>query len=234
MNVGLTTTAHYGRRVAWIGNVVVKRQYRQRHIGLRLVEHAVNYLTEMRVKHIALYCFKENVAFYRRLGFVAGPGFVRLRREYDRRPSQVEVEASSKTVALSSILALDAKGFGADRHRLFTSLLREGFAWYLTYHSGSGASYLLVKKYHDMNEIGPWIAFGLNSRELDLLLRVVIRKSGRKPIEVTCPNTNDAVLRMMKRQGFHSVNEGRVMYFRQITVLGRPKAIVAHGFLDKG
>ena len=93
---------------------------------------------------------------------------------------------------------------------------------------------MLVKKYYDMNEIGPWIAFGLNSRELDLLLKVVIRKSGRKPIEVTCPNTNGPVLRMMKRRGFHSTNEGRVMYFKHITVLGRPKAVVAHGFLDKG
>jgi len=234
MNVGLTTTAHYGRRVAWIGNVVVKRRYRQRHIGLRLVEHAVNYLTEIRVKHIALYCFKENVSFYRRLGFVGGSGFVRLRREPDRHPVRVKVEASSKPLTLSSVLALDARGFGADRRRLFTALLREGIAWYLAYQTKYGASYVLVKKYYDMNEIGPWISFGLSRHELDLLLQAIIGESGRKPIEATCPSTNDVLLRMMERRGFHSINEGRTMYFKRIATLGRPKAIVAHGFLDKG
>lgn len=230
--IGLTTTTHYGRRIAWIGNVVVKREYRERHIGQQLVERAVSYLLDTRVKHVALYCFKENVPFYRKLGFVRGARFVRLRRE-PKPLLKLPIEASSHPLTLSSILAIDRKGFGADRHLLITSLLREGFAWCLSHQTGSAASYLLVKNYEDMNEIGPWISFGLNSGELGSLLQVAIKKSGRKPIEIACPFDSPA-LRVMKQNGFHSINEGATMYFKHVARIGQPRAIVAHGFLDKG
>jgi len=231
--VGLTTTTHYGRRIAWIGNVVVKREYRNRRIGQQLVERAVSYLLDTRVRHVALYCFKENVPFYRKLGFVQGARFVRLRREPQPFLPKLPIEASSQPLTLSSVLAIDRKGFGADRHLLITSLLREGFAWYLSHQAASSASYLLVKNYEDMNEIGPWISFGLDSSELDSLLQIAIKKSWRKPIEIACPFDNPA-LRVMKKNGFHSINEGATMFFKHMARIGQPRAIVAHGFLDKG
>jgi len=232
--VGLATATHYGRRIGWIGNVVVNRRYRGRHIGQRLVMRAVNYLSEARVKHVVLYCFEENVRFYRKLGFIEGPRFVRLRRESEPRLPSLEFEESFRPLAPSSLFAMDRKAFGADRSRLLAALLSEGFAWYLGYRAGSSASYVLVKNYDDMNEIGPWVSLGLNSRQLDLLLRRVIRRSGRKPIEVTCPLTGSSAVRIMRKRGFHSINRGRVMFFKRIVRVGRPRAIVAYGFLDKG
>ena len=231
--VGLVTTAHYGRRIAWIGNVVVKREYRKRHIGQQLVDRAVNYLIKNHAKHVALYCFKENVQFYRKLGFVQGARFVRLRREPKPFLSKLPVEAPFQPLNLPSVLAIDRKGFGADRHQLIRSLLNEGLAWYLSCHGASSASYLLVKNYEDMNEIGPWVSFGLNSGELNLLLQLVINKSARKPIEIACPIDSRA-LKILKKNGFHPTNEGRAMYFKHVARIGRPRAIVAHGFLDKG
>ena len=231
--VGLATTTRYDRRIAWIGNVVVNREYRGRHIGQRLVEHAINYLSNARIRHIALYCFKENVPFYTKLGFVRGQRFVRLRRASEPLANP-EVASSAKGLSISSLLALDRRGFGADRGHLITLLLGEGFAWYLGYRVGSSASYVLVKSYDDMNEIGPWISFGLDSRELDSMLHTVISKSGRKPIEVTSPLTNDNGLNIMKKRGFLTINEGRIMFFERSARIGQPRAIIAHGFLDKG
>ena len=129
---------------------------------------------------------------------------------------------------------MDRKAFGADRRRLITALLNEGHAWYLGYETESSASYVLVKDYDDMNEIGPWVSFGLSSRELDSLLQLVISKSGGKPIEITCPLTSSKILKILKRRRFHAINEGRVMFYKRKTRIGRPSAIVAHGFLDKG
>lgn len=232
--VGIATTTRYGRRIGWIGNVVVKKQYRQRHIGQRLVEHAINHLAKAHVRNIVLYCFKENVPFYRKLGFVQGPRFVRLRREAERNLPTRSSEGSSKSLTVSSVFALDKKAFGADRRKLITTLLNEGFAWYIGYQAGDSASYVLVKSYDDMNEIGPWISFGLDSREKSSLLEHVIRRSGRKPIEVTCPLTNGHAIRMMMQHNFHTINEGRVMFFKHMAGIGRPRAIVAYGFLDKG
>ena len=232
--VGLATTTHYGRRVGWIGNVVVKRQYRQRHIGQQLVDRAVNYLSKARVEHIALYSFKENFQFYRKLGFVQGAGFVRLRRESEASNPITAIETSSRSLTLSSLLAMDRKAFGADRRRLITALLNGGHAWYLGYQTGRLASYAVVKNYDDVNEIGPWVSFGLGSQELDSQLQLVTGKSGRKPIEITCPLTNSRILRIMKSHRFHPINEGCVMFYEYIARIGQPRAIVAHGFLDKG
>ena len=232
--VGLATTTRYGRRIAWIGNVVVDRQYRQKHIGQRLVEQAVKYLTKARVACIALYCFDENTTFYRKLGFVKGPRFVRLRRGPKRGLPKPTINLPSKPLTLSSVLAIDRRGFGADRRRLITALLNESHASYLTYRAAHSASYVLVRNYDDMNEIGPWISFGLDSNELDSLLQLAITKSGPKPVEITSPLSNFYALKVIKRRGFHSINEGHVMFFKRIAKIGQPKAIVAHGFLDKG
>jgi ribosomal protein S18 acetylase RimI-like enzyme len=231
--IGLATSAHYGRQIAWIGNVVVDRKYRGRHVGQMLVEHAVNYLSKGRVRHIALYSFKENYRFYRNIGFVAGARFVRMRREPERQSRTFTIE-TSKPLRLSSLLAMDAKAFGADRRRLITALLSGGLAWYFGYKTGSRGSYVIVKRYRDMNEVGPWVSFGLSPQELDLLLQFIISRSGRKPIEIGCPVANSQILRVMKKHHFHVINEGRVMFYKREARLGQPRAIIAQGFLDKG
>lgn len=232
--VGLATTAHYGRQIAWIGNVVVGKKYRQRHIGQRLVEHAIKYLSRMRVRHIALYSFKENFRFYRNLGFVQGAAFVRLRREPEARRLIFAKGTPFKALALSSVLSMDRKAFGADRRHLITCLLDAGTAWYLGFRIGPSGSYVVVKTYRDMNEIGPWVSFASDSRNLESLLRLVIDRSDRKPIEASCPVTNRQALRIMKKNHFHTIHKGRVMFYGQVARIGQPSAIVAHGFLDKG
>jgi len=231
--IGLATSTHYGRKVAWIGNVVVDRKYRDRHVGRMLVEHAVNYLSRGSVKHIALYSFEENYRFYRNLGFVQGARFVRMRRESVKRNRTFTIEIS-KSLTLSSLLAMDRKAFGADRSRLITAVLSEGSAWYFGCIARSRGFYVLVKKYRDMSEIGPWISFGLGSRELDLLLQFIIGRNGGKPIEIGCPLANTQALRAMKKSRFRVLNEGRVMFYKRRARLGQPRAIIAQGFLDKG
>src|SRR5271157_902360 len=79
--IGLATSASYGSKAAWIGNVVVQKRHRGKHIGQTLVSQTVDYLHRKHVKHVALYCFDENVEFYKKLGFLRGTPFGRLRRE---------------------------------------------------------------------------------------------------------------------------------------------------------
>jgi ribosomal protein S18 acetylase RimI-like enzyme len=74
--LGLLTTTTYGRELAWIGNVIVDREHRGKHIGNRMVEHAVSFLRKLGVRHIALYCFSENVRFYENLGFARDKPFL--------------------------------------------------------------------------------------------------------------------------------------------------------------
>ena len=232
--VGLTTTTAYGRQIAWIGNVVVKKTHRDRHIGQYLVDHAVNYLSEQRVKHTALYCFKHNVRFYEKLGFVRGQKFDRLRRKRKPLHNPTPITSSANSLTLSSLLRMDRRAFGADRRRLITRLLNAGLGWYLGYATGSSATYILIKNYRDMYELGPWISFGLNEAELDSLLQVVLSKTSGKPIEASCPLNDLRVSRIMKKNDFRLINEGRVMFHGKVAKIGKPRSIIANGFLDKG
>jgi predicted GNAT family acetyltransferase len=232
--VGLATTTSYGQQIAWIGNVVVRKQHRHRHIGQGLVEHAIGYLSEKRVKHIALYSFKENIPFYTRLGFAEGPRFARMRREPRSAPGMIPKWSPTDPLSLPRMLAIDQKAFGADRGRLLRLLLDASRAWYLGCKVGSSSSYILVKGYRDMYEFGPWVSFGLGRTELDSLLLMTLDRAGAKPIEVSCPLINRKAIEIMKRRDFRVINDGRVMFYRRMTKMGQPKAIIAYGFLDKG
>jgi ribosomal protein S18 acetylase RimI-like enzyme len=231
--VGIATATSYGRKIAWIGNVVVKREFRGRHVGKELVERLLKQLSAKRVKHVALYSFKENFQFYERLGFVYGPKFFRLRRER-RRPLQGLPDTSMRNpMTFSSLLAMDTRAFGADRGRLLKLIIHPGYAWYESYRTGSSGSYIVVKNYADMYELGPWVSFGLGAPELDSLLRMVLEKAVGKPIEVSCPASQRA-LEILKKEKFDEVNQGSVLFHERLGTIGRPEGVVAYGFLDKG
>src|SRR3990172_11037523 len=87
--LGLTTTTIYGKKLAWIGNVIVDRRFRGKHIGRNLVEHAVSFLRKSGIRNLALYCFKENVDFYENLGFAKDAPFLRMRRKTKSRAAGV-------------------------------------------------------------------------------------------------------------------------------------------------
>lgn len=232
--VGLTTTTSYRRRIAWIGNVVVQNKHRGKHIGERLIQHAIRYLNQSRVRRIALYCFKENVPFYRRLGFVSGARFARLR--LDRPSTHVGTDDSPVNGQLgeSELLEMDRRAFGADRGQLIRLLLHSGRAWYLASGDGRSHGYALVKRYTDMNEIGPWVSFGSSSNKLDGMLAQLLATSGRKPVEITCPLSSTTLSRILRKHGFRRLNDGHLMFYCRRSEIGRPEAVLAYGFLDKG
>jgi len=226
--VGLVTTTRYGRRLAWIGNVIVDRNYRGARIGQSLVQIAMKHLQKSNVKHIALYCFDENVRFYRRLGFVRDAPFVRLRRKPTLAAPTSLVHIAHLMLPLRGLLSLDRKAFGADRSRLIRMVLRSKSGWYL----GSSNSYLLVKESKEMYEIGPWVSskpMAQAGEMLDLALRV----TGGKPIEVSCLRNHQAY-GLFRKHGFRVVSHGYRMYFSRIARIGEPEANFALGFLDKG
>lgn len=232
--VGLATTTSYGTKIAWIGNVVVAESRRGRHIGQALVKHAIGYLERKRVARVALYSFDENVEFYRKLSFKVGEGFARFRRKGGPALRLGAEPRDQGTMRRSVMLAMDRKAFGANRSRLLVSVLDSGSGRYLGYSAGSRRSYIFVKDYADMCELGPWVSFGLRRTELEATLRGVLRTAKGRPVEIACPLTNRRILAILSRFDFTSINQGHVMCYRRLSKLGKPKTVVAYGFLDKG
>ncbi len=233
--LGLITTTSYGKKLAWIGNVIVDKQHRNKRIGRTLVEHAVNYLRESEIKHIGLYCFEENARFYRNLGFVRDNPFVRLRREpktFGSPPSALETQ---RMAPLRALLAADKKVFGADRSRLIRSVLAIKGNWYVCFsHGRSSGAYLLVKPSREMYELGPWICVKPRKDEPKQMLQSVLSKTAKKPIEVACVRSNTEALGLLRGHGFRVIREGYRMYWKQRVSIGDVESNYALGFLDKG
>jgi hypothetical protein len=233
--LGVTTTTVYGRKLGWIGNVIVDKHYRGRNIGHTLVEHAVTHLQKARVQHIALYCYLEHVKFYEDLGFARDKPFIRMRRSTVKR----ELLETSNTFVhpppVSKVLAADKRAFGADRSKLIHAILAEKIGWILgSSRRASSASYLIVKEYGKECELGPWICTDPSRDDPNEMMSRALNKIGSVPVEVSCMRGNWKAVKVLKANHFRTVRTGYRMFFNETAHLGDDEEQFALGFLDKG
>lgn len=233
--VGLLTTTSYGRKLAWIGNVIVDRKHRGNRIGRTLVQNAIDHLQRTKVEHIGLYCFDENVRFYRRLRFVRDAPFVRLHRKpKPYHPSPLQGKAAP-SLPLRELFSADRKAFGADRSRLIQMILRTKAGWYFgTVTRASARSYILVKQYRDMFEFGPWVCIRPQKDQPRQILQSALSKTDQKPIEVSCLRNHRKAFLLFQKNGFETIRHGYRMYLDNIPKIGDTETNYALGFLDKG
>lgn len=233
--LGLTTATIYGRKLAWIGNVIVDKNHRGKHVGQSLVRHVVSSLQKSRAKHIALYCFREHEKFYENLGFVKDRPFLRLRRnarkaEYPKNPIHFR-----RLPSLSRVIAADKEAFGADRSKLIRAVLAEKAGWYLGSSRGiSSTSYLMVKEYSEDCEFGPWICINPLRDDPSEMIARALTMIRSVPVEISCLRENRTALETLKTNGFRTIREGYRMFFGEKARIGNDSLQYALGFLDKG
>jgi ribosomal protein S18 acetylase RimI-like enzyme len=112
---GSATAVCYGQELAWIGMVLVLPQFRGRGYGRALMEHALRFLEQRRVRAVRLDATDMGQPLYAKLGFRdecaierwSAPAGVNL-----RSGSEAQAETLDDVAAVS---ALDRRAFGADR-----------------------------------------------------------------------------------------------------------------------
>jgi len=233
--VGMTTTTNYPKKLAWIGNVIVDRKYRGKHIGRALVEHATLHLQRTGLKHIALYCYDEHVKFYENLGFVRDAPFVRLRRRASTVEHLKEETGFQRPPSMRTLLAADQHAFGVDRSKLLRDVLADENAWIVGISYGaSSTSYLMVKEFADECEFGPWICIDPLRDVPSKMIDQALSRIGSLPVEIGCLRGNRAAIRILKRKGFRAIREGYRMFLQKRAKIGDDSAQYGLGFLDKG
>jgi ribosomal protein S18 acetylase RimI-like enzyme len=233
--LGLVTSTSYGRKLAWIGNVVVDKNSRGREIGHRLVEFAVSYLRKRRVQHVALYCFKESLGFYERLGFVKEAAFVRLKRKGKQAHFRLATFSFDDRPRLAQLLAIDKRAFGADRSKLVRLVIADRVGFWIAMSDGSNIrSCMMVRKYDDVCEFGPWISMKPRTDELREMLRRALNETDGRSVEVSSLRSNREVLELLRDHGFRVLREGYRMFYGERAHVGDDRAQCALGFLDKG
>ena len=154
-SAGTVMTCAFGD-VAWIAMMLVDESLRGKGIGRALMEHALAYLDEQRVRAVRLDATPLGQPLYEKLGFVAEYSLAR----YAGTPLGGENVSGVTPAAVSdreAIYSLDRSVTQTDRRKLLSRLLAErpGF---VVRENGHLCGYLLSRAGANATQIGPCIA----------------------------------------------------------------------------
>lgn len=181
--VATTTAITYGRTLAWIGMVLVDREYRRLGIATALVRQALGYLRAREVRTVKLDATPAGRTVYARLGFVEETLIERWQGAAPRESPTTDdvVGEVIKEEDESRLLSLDVKAFGADRSRLLRSLVADSCVQPLTVVAPDAQlrGYALAREGTKACYIGPLVATD-KSAAVSLLDRMLAQLGGRE------------------------------------------------------
>lgn len=146
--VSTTTLLCYQRRLAWIGMVLTRAEYRGRGYARRLLASALEQADALGVETVKLDATVQGRPLYENFGFQAEQAIERW-----WRPGSMELRMISHQQSLPQhVLDCDAEAFGADRSGVLQRLIRRS-----RIHVDSNA-YLLARAGRTTSYLGPCVA----------------------------------------------------------------------------
>lgn len=177
--VATTTAITYGRTLAWIGMVLVDREYRRLGIATALMRQALAYLQAREVRTIKLDATPAGRTVYARLGFVEETLIERWQgAALGASPTTGDV---IKEEDVSRLLSLDAQAFGADRSWLLHSLVADSCVQPLIVVAPDGKlrGYALAREGAKACYVGPLVVTD-KSAAASLLDRMLVQLGGQE------------------------------------------------------
>jgi predicted GNAT family N-acyltransferase len=116
--VATTTLLCYGKRLAWIGMVLTRPEYRRRGLAKRLMKAALDRTSDLKIESIKLDATADGQPLYEKLGFKSEQVIERWLRDGQSMitPPQPALRA------VAPPLEMDREAFGADRGMLLQHL----------------------------------------------------------------------------------------------------------------
>jgi GNAT superfamily N-acetyltransferase len=116
------TLSCYGNRLAWIGMVLTRPEYRRRGFAQRLMESTLKRADDLKIQSIKLDATPQGQPLYEKLGFKTEQ--VVERWFHNGRSSHPRIEPLTSSLQYSSqySLEMDLKAFGANRSTLLQNL----------------------------------------------------------------------------------------------------------------
>ena len=199
--IGIATTISYGR-VGWLGNLILREEYRRKSAGGFLVNCAVNYLKCKGVSTIGLYSYNYLVAFYERFGFKIDKNFNVLHGNPVFSAPTNPLEKIQEEI-VPSVITFDRKCFGANRAKLLESLLFSGKNLCYGLIENSEVRGFAVAKLFDGNaEIGPLVCKADGGDDAKILLENLLAKLSGLKVYLCVPESESALLRQLSAIGF--------------------------------
>jgi predicted GNAT family acetyltransferase len=244
--IGMLSTYDYGKKVAWIGNVVVTEEYRHEGVARSLIKHAVRQLRKQGVKAVRLYSKMNTESLYRQLDFVSeGTIGVFTKTMGTRQPARtVDTSATGRVLSqvnetnVEQLFELDTKCFGADRRKVLSSMARgrgwQCFARFNGYTRKNLVGYIMASEGESEFLIGPWVCDPERSDVVEELMNVAISKSKKRKVTVATPLENTPGIGILEKLKFNRTMDVRKMRKGRDLYNGKPSWIFGVAGLEKG
>jgi predicted N-acetyltransferase YhbS len=159
--VGTVTSVSYDRGLAWIGMMLVHREYRGQGIGTRLMRRVLEHLEESGVESVKLDATPAGAPLYRAFGFESQ---LVIQRWSATNPCSQSLVSTVTTVAAEDpdpeLTEFDRDAFGVDRKAILGLLFKNRCCEPARVFDASGklAGYGLARRGADAIYLGPIVA----------------------------------------------------------------------------
>ena len=232
--VGTATTITYGKRLGWIGMILVHPEQRRAGIGTALLNATIAYLRAHGIQAIKLDATPMGKEVYIPLGFRDEYDLAR----YEGVASDFEVESRAwleplTTDRLLELAEFDAIRFGAERLKVLTSLQSRRPEWCLLARSLKGIEgYLIARPGSNAVQVGPWVA--RDPEAAGQLLQALFRRIPGMKVFVDVPGENRPGRGLMDRIGFGVQRGFTRMFLGENNHPGRASEVYSTSGAEKG
>lgn len=218
--IGTTTISNYENNVAWIGMVLVDKEFRCQGVSKLLLKNILKHADKF--KSIKLDATPAGQKVYEKFGFKEE---YRITRMVATAVKNISGENDDeifelKETDVEEIIALDKKVFGADRRNLISSLINNpaGKAYALKYNN-LVIGFILGRRGSKYEQIGPLVANSF--QDAKRLIVESIRQIENKSIVVDILNDKQELISFLENVGFVKQREFIRMYKKGNDFKGR-------------
>ncbi len=228
--IGTVGAITYGD-FAHVGFMTVHPDQQGQGIGRLLMEHILAWLEGQKVPLVTLDASRKGFPLYEKLGFFCVDETMTYVKQIDPvicvLPEGVQLITPAD---LDELVELDRPIFGADRRKVFQTLIEfypsRGFM-YKDEH-GKMTGYLFAY----MNRIGPWVMTDPIGAED--LLKAALMLEYENPVVVCVPAVNQGAVDLLQAVGFEKLRGGRHMIKGSTDVPGLRTRIFAQTSMGAG
>ncbi len=230
--VGVLTTTSYDK-LAFLGAVILRPEYRGRGYGRLLMEEALEHLSRSGIETVRLNAYLNVVPFYERLGFRGEYEVVRWSGRATGGTSP-EVRPVGRG-EVSRVAAFDAPFFGASRKALLDRLSREMPDTFLVAADrGRILGYIVGSLSGEACEIGPWVTAAGHPDLARRLFQNLTVVAGAQEYAFSGPVHNPDLVRFAQEGGFREAFRTLRMWWGKDRFPGDPAGLWAAAGLEKG
>lgn len=212
--VGTVTAINYANTVAWIGMMLIDRDYRGRGISKLLMLDTIDKLKKC--KSIKLDATPAGKPVYLKLGFKIEYTLYRMTNPSASKVSKGDHPIDTEKIRpgdIPEIAAFDKRVFGADRTELITSLYEDcpESAW-LIRENNRVSGFCLGRKGQNFTQIGP--VYTSSESAAEALIRSAINQITGRALVVDIPAAKSETKAWLEGCGFISQRPFDRMYLR--------------------